>query len=39
MAAPASRRYILLRYKLNLAHRGRCVNAYPYQGMCPAQAG
>jgi len=35
MAAPASRRYILLRYKLNLA-RERCVNVYQYQGMCPS---
>jgi hypothetical protein len=36
MAAPASRRYILLRYQLNLAHRERCVNVYQYQGMCPS---
>ena len=29
--------YILLRYKLNLAHREHCVNVYQCQSECPPQ--
>jgi len=37
MAAPHLVGYILLRYKLNLAHRERCVNVYQCQSKCPPQ--
>jgi hypothetical protein len=35
MAAPHLVGYILLRSKLNLAHRQRCVNVYQCQSQCP----